>query len=95
MRSADRSRDDAAAASSSTRPWPPGIAVSDDTYRDATSIRLFVWALIQAMQVGWGDDFKAVADDAWDFCSRAARDPPTERRVDAESALLQDVTADP
>ena len=48
-----------------------GIAVSDDPYRDATSIRLFVWALIQAMQVGWGDDFKAVADDAWDFCSRA------------------------
>ncbi len=48
-----------------------GLAVSDDPYRDATSIRLFVWALIQAMQVGWGDDFKAVADDAWDFCSRA------------------------
>jgi AcrR family transcriptional regulator len=48
-----------------------GIAVSNDTYRDATSIRLFVWARIQAMQVGWGDDFQAVADDAWEFCSRA------------------------
>jgi AcrR family transcriptional regulator len=48
-----------------------GIAVSDDTYRDATSIRLFVWALIQAMQVGWGDDFQSVADNAWEFCSRA------------------------
>jgi AcrR family transcriptional regulator len=48
-----------------------GIAVCDDTYRDATNIRLFVWALIQAMQVGWGNDFQAVADDAWEFCSRA------------------------
>ncbi len=48
-----------------------GIAVSNDTYRDAMNIRLFVWALIQAMQVGWGDDFQMVADDAWEFCSRA------------------------
>jgi AcrR family transcriptional regulator len=48
-----------------------GIAVSNDTFRDAMNIRLFVWALIQAMQVGWGDDFQAVADDAWEFCSRA------------------------
>jgi AcrR family transcriptional regulator len=48
-----------------------GIAFSNDTYRDATSIRLFVWALIQAMQVGWSDDCQAVADDAWEFCSRA------------------------
>jgi len=48
-----------------------GIAVSDDTFRDATNIRLFVWSLIQAMQVGWGDDFRTVADDAWEFCSRA------------------------
>lgn len=48
-----------------------GVAISDDTYRDATNIRLFVWALIQAMQVGWGDDFQAVADDAWEFCARA------------------------
>jgi hypothetical protein len=23
------------------------------------------------MQVGWGDDFQAVADDAWEFCARA------------------------
>jgi hypothetical protein len=30
-----------------------------------------VWALIQAMQVGWSDDFQVVADDAWEFCSRA------------------------
>ena len=48
-----------------------GIAVSSDTHRDATSIRLFVWALIQAMQVGWSDDFQTVADHAWEFCSRA------------------------
>lgn len=48
-----------------------GIVVSDDTYRDATNIRLFVWALIQAMQVGWGTDFQIVADDAWEFCARA------------------------
>ena len=48
-----------------------GAAVSDDTYRDATNIRLFVWALIQAMQVGFSNDFEAVADDAWEFCSRA------------------------
>ena len=69
-----------------------GLAVSDDPYRDATSIRLFVWALIQAMQVGWGDDFKAVADDAWDFCSPPSRSASPARWV--ESALLQDVTAD-
>ena len=48
-----------------------GVVVSDDTYRDATNIRLFVWALIQAMQVGWSVDFQAVANDAWEFCSRA------------------------
>jgi len=56
-----------------------GIAVSNDTYRDATSIRLFVWALIQSMQVGWDDDFQSVADGAWEFCSRALaiREPST------------------
>jgi len=48
-----------------------GIIVSDDTYRDATSIRLFVWALIQAMQVGFSVDSGAFAKNAWDFCSRA------------------------
>lgn len=48
-----------------------GVVVSDDTYRDATNIRLFVWALIQAMQVGWAVDHETVAADAWEFCSRA------------------------
>ena len=57
-----RELDDAVAA---------GIVVSHDTFRDATNIRLFVWSLIQALQVGWGTDSQSVADDAWDFCSRA------------------------
>jgi AcrR family transcriptional regulator len=48
-----------------------GVVVSDDTYRDAVNLRLYVWALVQAMQVGWLDDFEAVAADAWDFCTRA------------------------
>jgi AcrR family transcriptional regulator len=48
-----------------------GVVVSDDTARDAMHIRLFVWALIQAMQVGWAVDHDAVALDAWEFCARA------------------------
>lgn len=48
-----------------------GVVVSDDTYRDALNIRLFVWSLIQAMQVGSAADAEAVAENAWTFCSRA------------------------
>ena len=69
-----------------------GIVVSDDTYRDATNIRLFVWARIQAMQVGWDSDFQTVADDTWEFCSRACRSASPAPRSDL--GTLQDVAAD-
>jgi AcrR family transcriptional regulator len=48
-----------------------GAVVSDNTFRDSLNMRLYVWALVQAMQVGMLDDPDAVAADAWDFCTRA------------------------